>query len=296
MSESLNLNLGKAMKKVALIRCVTLPDPDHDEQLLLSALRDEGLGAELLAWDDPGADPSAFDLCVLRSCWNYYEDPNAFMAWIEGAAKITRLMNPAHVVQWNLHKRYLQQMEEGGIPIIPTVWLERGEATDLSAIMQDHSWDEVVVKPAISAGSFCTKRFLRDEVEAGQAFLEAMLRERDGMVQRYMRTVESNGERAMVWIDGTFTHAVSKRPRFSGSDESVSIAPLLSEHDRAFAKKTLSSIEASLLYARVDVVNNDDGSLLVAELELMEPSLFLAQCPTALERFVKAIVRECNAG
>src|ERR1700693_2131330 len=100
---------GKQMTKVALVTCAELPEPDPDEALLVDALRQAGLGAELLAWDDPSANPAAFDLCVLRSCWNYYEDPQAFLAWIATTAAATKLQNPENVVRWNLHKRYLQK-------------------------------------------------------------------------------------------------------------------------------------------------------------------------------------------
>ncbi|MFH2000624.1 MAG: hypothetical protein ABIK28_13150, partial [Planctomycetota bacterium] len=97
------------------------------------------------------------------------------------------------------------------------------------------------------------------------------------------------------WINGAFTHAVCKHPRFIGSDESVSLAPLLSDEDKSFANQALALVDAELLYARVDVVGDDDGKRLVSELELMEPSLFLRQSPAALQRFVKAISGMCGA-
>jgi len=270
---------------------VELPEPDPDEELLLYALRQAGIRAELLAWDDSHADPGAFDLCVLRSCWNYYEDPKAFLAWIAAAASCSRLANPANVVRWNLHKRYLQRLEAADVSIIPTAWFEQGETVDLIATMRARCWDDVVVKPAVSAGSFCTQRFRVDQVGEGQAFLAALVRERDAMVQRYMPAVEGAGERALVWISGKFTHAVRKSRRFAGGVERVSDALAVSDQETAIANRALSCVDGELLYARVDVVNDDDGNLLVSEIELMEPSLFLLQCPAALERFVRAIGR-----
>jgi hypothetical protein len=284
------------MTNVALVTCLELPEPDPDEELLSHALRQAGIRAELLAWDDPHADPGAFDLCVLRSCWNYYEDPQAFLAWIAAAASCSRLANPADVVRWNLHKRYLQRLEAADVSIIPTVWFKQGETVDLVATMRAHGWSDVAVKPAVSAGSFCTRRFRVDQVGEGQAFLVALVRERDAMVQRYMPAVEGVGERALVWIDGEFTHAVRKHPRFSGGVERVSDALAVSDQEKAIANRALSCVDGELLYARVDVMNDDEGDLLVSEIELMEPSLFLLQCPAALERFVNAIGRRCSSG
>jgi len=283
------------MPSVAVVTCLNIPEPDHDQELLLGALRDFGLRAELLAWDDPHGDPGAFDLCVLRSCWDYYRDPPAFLAFVADAAKRSRLWNPEAVVRWNVHKRYLGELENAGIPIIPTVWLDRGAEADLAEVMETHQWDDVVVKPAVSASSFRTERFRSDRLDNGQAFLDALLRDRDAMVQQYVTDATGQGERALVWIDGQLTHAVRKFPRFSGDGENVSTALPISEGERAIAEQTLSMIEDELLYARVDVMNGDDGHLLVSEFELMEPSLFLRQSPAALERFVAAVGRRASA-
>jgi glutathione synthase/RimK-type ligase-like ATP-grasp enzyme len=114
------------------------------------------------------------------------------------------------------------------------------------------------------------------------------------MVQRHTPGFEDPGERALVWIDGELTHAVRKSPRFEGGAEQVSEALPLSREERALAEKAIARVEGELLYARVDVVADADGTLLVSELELMEPSLFLLQNPPALERFVRAIARRAG--
>jgi len=281
------------MSSVALVTCLELPEPDPDEELLLSALQRAGMHAALLAWDDANGNPEDFDLCVLRSCWNYYEDPDAFLTWINRADTCSRLANPADVVRWNLHKSYLQKLEDAGVPIIPTVWIERGGTIDLLETMRAHQWDDVVIKPAVSAASFSTKPFHIDQAREGQYFLEALTRKRDTMVQRFIPSVESAGERALVWIDGTLTHLVIKKPRFDGDVEAVSDSMEVDDQDREIAALALSCVDGELLYARVDTVKDDDDKLLVSELELMEPSLFLLQCPEALDRFVEAICRTC---
>jgi len=203
----------KPTPRIALVTCRVLPEPDPDQEPLLAALRGAGLEAELLAWDDPASDPAAFDLCVLRSCWNYFERPEEFVAWIERADAVSRLVNPPEVVRWNLHKSYLAELRDGGVPIVPTVWIERGERADLRQTLAQQGWTDVVIKPAVSAASFSTRRFSLDRpegrpgggpdvaesaLERGQRFLEALAAERDTMVQRYMPTVETSGERALV--------------------------------------------------------------------------------------------------
>jgi len=273
------------MKRVGLVTCRKLPEPDPDETPLLAALRDAGVEARLLPWDDPWANPGAFDLCVLRSCWNYPEAPDAFLDWIDRAAQATKLRNPAPVVRWNLHKRYLAALEAKEIPVVPTEWIERGREASLETILRERGWDDVVVKPAVSAASYRTRRFRRGA--EGEAFLRSLVAERDAMVQPYLPGFEE--ERAVVWIDGAITHAVRKRPRFTGDDEGVSEALPVSAEEADLALRTLASLEG-ILYARADLVGHA-GALLVSELELIEPSLFLAQNPAALERLVAGILK-----
>jgi hypothetical protein len=279
------------MARIALVTCRVLPEPDPDQELLAAALGRAGMDAAMLSWDDPDADPSGFDACILRSTWNYYEAPDAFLRWVDGAAAVSRLFNPAGVVRWNLHKRYLADLEHSGVPIIPTEWFERGARADLGATMDARGWDDVVVKPSVSAGSFGTRRFRRGELPQAQRFLDSLLAERDAMAQRYMSGVEAPGERAVVWIDGDIQHAVTKQPRFSGGVERVSDAVAVSGRERELALAALSCVDAPLLYARIDLVADDDGAPVVSELELIEPSLFLLQHPPALERFIDAIAR-----
>ncbi|MBU0640285.1 MAG: hypothetical protein KKB50_15570 [Planctomycetes bacterium] len=277
--------------RVALVTCVRLPEPDRDQAPLLAALRGAGVAAELLAWDDPRGDPAAFDVCTIRSTWNYYEDAAAFLAWIDKTAAATRLFNSAPVVRWNIHKRYLRELEGQGLPIIPTSWVARGAAPAFARILDERGWSDVVIKPAVSAASFRTRRFNAAQCDAGQAFLDELSRAGDVLVQRYMPAIEAEGERALVWIDGQFTHAVRKSPRFAEDDEHVSDALDISAAERAFGDRVLAAVDHNLLYARVDVIRDTRGELCLSELELMEPSLFLVQSPTALERLVTAILR-----
>jgi hypothetical protein len=277
--------------RIAIATTEPLPEVDPDQELLLAALRAHGAEVEMLSWCTSTEDPASFDLVVLRSTWDSHWKPAAFRAWCERTGARTRLLNPARTVAWNLHKGYLRDLEEAGVPIVPTAWVERGERAELDAIVKELGSEELVIKPAISAGSWKTRRFAAHEQDAARAFLAELARDADTMVQPYLRSTETSGERALIWIDGELTHAVRKSPRFAGEDESVSAALVPSEEERAFAARTLEAAsQPGLLYARVDVMRGDSGELLLSELELIEPSLFLKQHPPALERLARGIV------
>ena len=275
--------------RVAIATCLVLPEPDHDQDLLLTRLRGADIDAFLLAWDDPSARSEPADLCVIRSTWNYHLHRPAFLAWAEKVSARMRLCNPLPVVKWNTHKSYLRTLAEKGIRVIPTCFLDAGATARLSTIMAERGWCDVVVKPTVSAASFQTRRFTQRDRECGNTFLAELLRERDAMVQPYIHSVDSSGERAIIWIDGEVTHSIHKTPRFDGGNESVSDTRPATAQERSFAAKVLATVDDDLLYGRVDVACADDGSLMVMELELVEPSLYLARCRPALDRLVAGI-------
>lgn len=276
--------------RVALVGMAVLPEPDPDEAPLLRGLREAGCEAEAIAWDvggDPDHDPARFDVCLLRATWNYHLRPDSFLAWVDRAARGSKLRNTPEVIRWNMHKRYLLELEGAGIDTIPTACFERGSEPDLDREMSARGWGEVVIKPAISGASWHTHRFGAGERERAAAFLHGMLRERDMLVQPFV----GGGEVAIVWIDGRVTHAVEKAPRFHGGDERVTARPALGDRHRRFAEKVVAAAGQPALYARVDAVERADGSLVLSELEMIEPSLFFDHSPGALARFVRAVKR-----
>lgn len=263
---------------------------------MLEALRAAGAAAELLAWDDPAAPaPGDFDSILLRSTWNYFLEPEKFLAWAEGAAAASSLRNSLPAVRWNLHKRYLLELEAAGIPIVPTVVIARGAAPDLEELCRRRSWEDVVIKPAVSAASFRTQSFRADQRPAGQAFLKSLCSHRDALVQPFIPGFVQPGERAQVWIAGEHAHCVRKQPRFAGQEEQVSGGLAPEPAERELFQRVLDAlpeaVRPDLLYARLDLVPGPADRLLVSELELIEPSLFLIQHPPALARLVSALLR-----
>jgi glutathione synthase/RimK-type ligase-like ATP-grasp enzyme len=226
---------------------------------------------------------------VLRSSWNYYQHHQAFLSWAERCAALTALWNPVPVIRWNIHKGYLLELAEAGIPVVPTRLLRRGTRAALAEVAGD--WPRVVIKPAISAGSFGTVAVGREDFARGQAHLDALLAERDMMVQPFFPSVAAHGERAVVWIDGAFTHEVRKQTRFTGDSEQTSVPQPVAPDEQAVAERVLALAPRPLLYARVDLARDDAGRPHLMELELMEPSLFLPHAPHAAARLAAAIAR-----
>lgn len=279
---------------VALATAVELSEPDLDLAPLREALTRAGLRCSILAWDSAEADFGSAAMTILRSTWNYPLYANEFLDWIAKTARSSALWNPAAVVRWNMHKRYLLELAGAGIPIAPTELVSRGSNRTVAEISRARGWVRVVVKPAVSASSMNTLLFSSVDLERGQSHLARLVTEGDVLVQQYLPSVEDHGERALVWIDGELTHAVRKSPRFLGDEESTSSEAVpIGAAEAQLAARTLRAASRSvgepLLYARIDVAPGPDGTPVVMELELVEPSLYLSRSGEALERLVEGI-------
>jgi hypothetical protein len=294
------LGATRADPRVALVTCAELPDLEPDDRLVIEPLAARGVRAEPAVWDDPRVDWGAYDLVVLRSPWDYVSRREMFVEW---AGRVPRLANPAEVVAWNTEKTYLERLAADGAPVVPTDWVRPGESWNPPTV------GEYVVKPAISAGSRDTGRYdLADPAHADLAAAHVARLQAAGrlvMVQPYLAAVDVDGETGMLFIGGEFSHAIRKGPMLEGPDVvgSGSRAPGLyrpesitarqpSMAQMEVAEKVLGAIPGgvgSLLYARVDLIAGPDGSPVLVELELTEPSLFLDRSAGAAERFASAI-------
>lgn len=285
--------------KVALATCQELPHLDSDELHLLRALEHQGIEYVIAPWDGGDEPFLTSDLAVIRSTWDYTQKVEAFVAWaarieLGQKARGKALANPASVVRWNTHKRYLLELAGEGVAIVPTAMLARGTAESLRTVLQQRGWSNgAVVKPAVSAGSKDTVRVRDLDLDEGQALLDKLLPSRDLMVQPFVRGI-ADGEVSLVYLDGLFSHAVNKRPRsedFRSQPEFGSLVERIdaTKEQLAAADDVLGVVGGRLLYARVDFVRGDDGRPWLMELELVEPCLYLAHDQQAATRLARAI-------
>lgn len=284
--------------RIALPTCEHLPDWEVDDLPLHAALEARGLEVARPVWSDGAVDWSRFDACLIRTTWDYQERREEFLAWAERVAAHVPLFNPLPVIRWNTHKSYLRDLAERGVPIAPTVWLRAGSAVRLAPLLERRGWERAFLKPAIGATARETLRFRAAgaELEAAQAHADRLLPREDLLLQPYLGRVETEGELSAIFLDGVFSHAVRKLPvpgdyrvqdDFGARDERAHPAP--QELDLAARVVRAAEHGADLLYARVDLLRDDDGALVVTELELVEPSLFFRHEPGAADRLATAL-------
>ncbi|WP_431883374.1 ATP-grasp domain-containing protein [Micromonospora gifhornensis] len=291
---------ARGKPRVALVTCTEFADLEADDRLVIAPLAARDIAAEPVVWDDPAVDWADYDLVVLRSPWDYMSRRDDFVAW---AARVPRLVNPADVVRWNTDKRYLDELRAAGVPTVPTGWVLPGESWQPPA-----DDGEYVVKPSISAGSQDTGRYDLTDPEHRDLAVAHVRRLGDAgriaMIQPYLRAVDTAGETALLYLAGpqglAFSHAIRKGPMLSGPDlgteglyKPEEISPRTATADQlAVAERTLAVVPGGtdrLLYARVDLIPGPDGTPVLVELELTEPSLFLGYAPGAPDRLAEAI-------
>jgi glutathione synthase/RimK-type ligase-like ATP-grasp enzyme len=256
----------------------------------VAALQDRGARLHAPRWYDETVDWSSFDVAVVRTAWDYPGRRDEFVAWAERASAATSLWNPAEVLRWNTHKSYLIELEERGAPVVPTAWLARGDRVDLAALLTSRGWSRAVVKPAVAAGSDGLLRVEPSDGEghaAAQRHLDRLLGAGDVMVQPYLPSIERDGEVSVVLVDGAVTHVVRKTPaagefriqeQFGGRYERLELDGDGAE-PAALSRWILEASGHSFLYARVDLLRDENGAWQLAELEVTEPDLYLALAP-----------------
>jgi O-ureido-D-serine cyclo-ligase len=303
--------------RIALVTAEAARELDEDMPPLTAALRSAGAEVAAPAWDDPGADWSGFDLALLRSTWDYADRREEFLAWCDRCATLTRLLNPPPVLRWNTDKHYLLDLDRAGVPVVPVRFVEPrddgqraledflgGTAAGLSA-GRAGAFDEFVVKPAIGAGSRDAARYGRAEAAAASDHVRRLLGAgRSVLLQPYLERVEHAGETALLYFGDEYSHAIRKGPLLrrgaplvDGLFAPEDICPREpTAAERAVAAAACAAIPFDPpVYARVDLLQDESGAPVVLELELTEPSLFLAHAPGAAQRCAVHVLRAAAA-
>ena len=283
--------------RIALATCKELPELDPDDHPLIRFFAKVGVEATPAIWSDPSVDWKTFDSVIIRNTWDYTDNLPEFLTWVQSLGPKVR--NSLHTITWNSDKTYLRDLASVGIEVIPTQFVLPG-ATE---------WDiptasDFVVKPSVSAGSRDTQRFAATPAsrQEAQVLVDSIhLAGKTAMVQPYLDLVDSDGETALLYINGEFSHAIRKGPLLQKGIEAERVHGLFVQEDissrtarpdqLAVGKAVLEYVSGEFgtpLYARVDLIDQLDGRPLLLELELVEPSMFFDKYPAGLEHFVAA--------
>ena len=277
------------MPEILLATFALMPDGETGGSALVTELASRGIAARWASWDDADVDWASPGAVAVRSTWDYHRRVPEFLAWTRTVGD--RLLNGADVIAWNADKGYLRELAEVGVPTVPTELLD--DATLVTGLTDALArWKRVVVKPRTGAGGVgvCVVETLAD------ARLEG-LTTAPWVVQPLVESVRTTGETSVFVFGGSALSQVQKVPAggdirvnelHGGSARAVVLAP---EH-AALAESAVRTVAErhgrTIDYARVDVLEYA-GRLVVSELELIEPGLYLDVEPANAAHFADLV-------
>lgn len=287
--------------RVAIVTCAAYPDLSPSDALYRAALERLDVVVETVPWNgEPLATRAALrraDAAVLRAPWDYPQHLPAFLRWLAACADI-RLLNPPALVRWNADKRYLSDLDRAGVPIPPLRVLPADACMDdLRAALASLETDLAVIKP-VWGGSGCGVGLVSsDTLEDG---LRHTRMEAPGcplIVQAFAPEILETGELSLVFVGGTFAHAVRKRPANGEFRVNTRYAPRAPERIvpsarvRGGAEAVLRAlpVDAPPLYARIDGLECAEGFLCL-EAEVIDPALFFFLAPESADLMARATV------
>ena len=274
---------------------VLVPAPDYPEpwawayDVEAAALAGAGAEVEAVPWTEAG-DLAGFDLILPLVAWGYHLEYERWLAFLERAeADRLPLVNPAPLLRWNGDKAYLAELGDRGVPTVPTLAVEACCDADLDEARRRFRSDWLVIKPPISASATGTHRIGPNDD------LPIESRGNPMIIQPLIEEIARTGEFSLMLFDGEFSHAVVKRPK-SGDFRvqphlgGVTLPSAPPPSGIELAKQALGAAPAAATYARVDMVPDDEGTLRIMELELIEPALFLDHAPDGGAAFTRSIL------
>ncbi len=282
------------MKKCAFLTLDERGDYVIDDEHAIAPLEQLGWQVSTLSWRQKEVPWSEFDVVVVRSTWDYWDDIPAFLDTLKQIDSVTRLANPLDIIHWNLEKTYMLDLEGKGIGIVPTTWPASVPPESFPGFFAGLGTDELVIKPVVGAnGQDAYRVSAVDDLQRLERICDRFRKQR-GMVQTFMPAILTEGEYSLFYFNGTFSHAILKIPRgseFRSQEEHGSEIRSVAPENKLLLRgeQVLQTLSAVPLYARVDFVRNDSQDFVVMELELIEPSMYLRTDPGAPGRFAEAI-------
>jgi hypothetical protein len=279
---------------VTLVTCAAEPFLTPSDSLLKMELEKLGASVRVAIWTDTEVDWSASALTVLRSTWDAHLRFREFESWLTRIRVQTQVCNPAENILWNFEKRYLIDLVKRGVAVIPTIYFAAGSPVKLRST--DINWPRVVVKPSIGGGSFAVRSFqIPAELAPMEDHLNGIRGHTGALIQRFEESVTDLSERSLVFIGSEYSHAVRRIAFNTGiTPDTAEFDHEAAEGEIAFAIQVLDAADCrNLAFARVDILPTPVG-LLLMELELIEPALFLTRSPRAAHKLASALLRSLS--
>jgi glutathione synthase/RimK-type ligase-like ATP-grasp enzyme len=283
------------MKRCAFLSMDSLEDFFSYDTMLFEPLKNVGWLAEEVSWRQTDVDWNIYDVVVIRTTWDYQIDVEGFMACLlRIEASTAQLQNSLKIVEWNINKNYLKDLQNQGINIVPTLWFDSFSLDELQAGFSHFDTPELVINPLVSANADHTYRLTPENLVQQAHKLKVIFATREFMVQPFLNGIVDEGEYSLFYFAGHYSHGILKQPQsgdFRVQEEHGGQLKLIQpcEEMLTTARHCLAALPDDVLYARIDLVRHKN-EFAVMEIELIEPSLYFNMDPESPQRFVDAFL------
>ncbi len=283
------------MPNIAFLTIANQDEWVMDDELAYSALRKSGWQLDEVVWDSD-TDWNHYDIVAIRSPWDYQHRLEQFIEVLEKIETSSAVLhNSLALVQWNIDKNYLFQLEREGIAIVPTHRLDQPTPEDVRQLFRRFDSAGVILKPTVSANADDTFHIGPNTTNDELADICKIYETKTCLAQPFMNGIIDEGEFSMIYFNGQFSHCIIKTAKqgdFRVQEEhGGGVIPLPQPESGLIsaAQKVIAAIPELPLYARVDLVRTQANSFALMEVELIEPSLYFRFDVNSPNRFAKSI-------
>ncbi len=265
-----------------------------EDKILQTSLEKKELKVCKKDWADKDFDWTTTKYAIFRTTWDYFERFDEFLAWLEDTKNKTTFINSAEIINWNIDKHYLQDLERNKINIAPTLFIEKGDTITLQELFKTTHWNEAVIKPAISGAARHTYRVSPSNYRNYEKIFKELIDKECMLFQEFLNSITEKGEISLIMIDQKFTHAVKKMAKkgdFRVQDDHGGKVERYcpSQTEILFAEQCIENSPFSPIYARVDIVYDNKNKISLSELELIEPELWFRNNPESAKLLAEKI-------
>ncbi len=188
--------------------------------LVIPKLRDHGFNVQVLDWEDGNVEWQKYQVLFIGPVWGYTKRKSKFNAWLEEIKKRDILLvNSWDFIQWNLKKTYLVDLQNAGLPVIPSFGICEDSFLNLESILflTQTGWrtKNIILKGIQDAGGFgyhhLKEDYKAENYREAQKHLAKLKKKNQGaIIQPFWPEISEKGELSFVFLGGALTHSYLK--------------------------------------------------------------------------------------
>jgi len=248
--------------------------------------------------DSPKKLNELCDFIFIKQLGKVYEAREEFLSFLDSLKNFDgTILNPLDTIRNNFSKKYLIDLQEKGLPTVPTIALkenislEEVKETEFSFAHYSGKPNDYVVKP-MDFGEMGVAVKKVSEFENEEEFQEYLKKNSPVLLQPFISDILENGENSLIFLSKEFAHAIRKVSEgfkincgllntnyelYKPNDSELKICERIHE-----------SWKDELGYWRVDFIYVD-GKPLISEVEAANPALYPENCPSISKEFTSKL-------